>query len=96
MDVGYCENNYPEQSSGGEQQRAAICRAIIKSPKLILADEPTGSLDHVNAKAILSTFMDIKERIWQQFTKTGDPGLYMLYKALGEEQDKDHGKGENP
>ncbi len=44
VDVGYCENNYPEQSSGGEQQRAAICRAIIKSPKLILADEPTGSL----------------------------------------------------
>lgn len=40
--------------------------------------------------------MDIKERIWQQFTKTGDPGLYMLYKALGEENDKDHGKGENP
>lgn len=63
VDVGYCENNYPEQSSGGEQQRAAICRAIIKSPKLILADEPTGSLDHVNAKAILSTFMDIKERM---------------------------------
>ena len=63
VDVGYCENNYPEQSSGGEQQRAAICRAIIKSPKRILADEPTGSLDHVNAKAILSTFMDIKERM---------------------------------
>ena len=63
VDVGYCENNYLEQSSGGEQQRAAICRAIIKSPKLILADEPTGSLDHVNAKAILSAFMDIKERM---------------------------------
>ena len=44
MTVGYCENNYPEQSSGGEQQRAAICRAIIKSPELILADDPTGSL----------------------------------------------------
>lgn len=63
VDIGYCENNYPEQSSGGEQQRAAICRAIIKAPKLILADEPTGSLDNVNAKAILSTFMNIKERM---------------------------------
>lgn len=63
VDIGYCENNYPEQSSGGEQQRAAICRAIIKTPKLILADEPTGSLDNVNAKSVLSTFMKIKERM---------------------------------
>lgn len=63
VDVGYCENNYPEQSSGGEQQRAAICRAIIKAPKLILADEPTGSLDIANAKVVLSTLMDIKERM---------------------------------
>lgn len=61
MDIGYCEDNYPEQSSGGEQQRAAICRAIIKMPKLILADEPTGSLDNSNVKAILNTFVNIKK-----------------------------------
>ena len=61
VDIGYCENNYPEQSSGGEQQRAAICRAIIKAPKLILADEPTGSLDNSNVKAILNTLLDIKK-----------------------------------
>ena len=61
VDIRYCENNYPEQSSGGEQQRAAICRAIIKTPKLILADEPTGSLDNVNTKAILNTFVNIRE-----------------------------------
>ncbi len=63
VDIGYCEDNYPEQSSGGEQQRAAICRAIIKAPELILADEPTGSLDNANAKAILNTFLNIKERM---------------------------------
>lgn len=40
--------------------------------------------------------MDIKDRIWQQFKQTGDPGLYMLYRALGEEQDLENGKGENP
>ncbi len=40
--------------------------------------------------------MDIRDRIWQQFKKTGDPGLYMLYKALGEEQDRDNGEGETP
>lgn len=39
--------------------------------------------------------MDIRERIWKEFTQTGDPGLYMLYKALGEEQERNHGEGEN-
>ncbi len=63
VDIGYCENNYPEQSSGGEQQRAAICRAIIKTPKLILADEPTGSLDNANTKVIMNTLVNIKNTI---------------------------------
>ena len=40
--------------------------------------------------------MDIRDRIWQQFKKTGDPGLYMLYKALGEEQDIENGEGGTP
>lgn len=40
--------------------------------------------------------MEIRDRIWQQFKQTGDPGLYMLYKALGEEQELENGKGENP
>ena len=60
VDIGYCENNYPEQSSGGEQQRAAICRAVIKTPELILADEPTGSLDNANVKTIMNTIVNIK------------------------------------
>ncbi len=44
----------------------------------------------------LEGLMDIKERIWEQFKQTGEPGLYMLYKALGEEQELENGKGENP
>lgn len=63
VQISYCENNYPEQSSGGEQQRAAICRAIIKTPKLILADEPTGSLDSANAKAIMNTLCNIRDTL---------------------------------
>ena len=52
-------HKYPEQLSGGECQRVAICRALIMSPKLLLADEPTGLLDAANADKITDLLLSI-------------------------------------
>lgn len=59
-DVGLEERmaNFPAQLSGGEQQRVSIARALAKSPKLLLCDEPTGALDSKTGKQILQLLQD--------------------------------------
>ncbi len=52
---------YPYEVSGGQKQRAAVARALITSPQLILADEPTGALDSKAAEGLLSMFQSINE-----------------------------------
>jgi putative ABC transport system ATP-binding protein len=50
---------YPEQLSGGQQQRLAIGRALAARPQLVLADEPTGSLDETSSEAVLELFLEL-------------------------------------
>ena len=57
--IAVLAHKYPEHMSGGECQRVAICRALIMSPKLLLADEPTGLLDAVNADKITDLLLSI-------------------------------------
>ena len=55
-------NHYPSELSGGENQRIAISRALINQPEIILADEPTGSLDFENAKQIFKILFSLKNK----------------------------------
>lgn len=59
VNLSHRSKNYPNQVSGGEQQRAAIARALINKPSLIIADEPTGNLDGKTALQIINLFDEL-------------------------------------
>jgi lipoprotein-releasing system ATP-binding protein len=57
----------PSELSGGEQQRVAVARALINSPKIVFADEPSGNLDSKNAQALHELFFKLRENFGQSF-----------------------------
>ena len=59
--------NKPQQLSGGEQQRVAVARALINSPSIVMADEPTGNLDSSNARELHQLFIDLRNKFEQTF-----------------------------
>ncbi|PZF77587.1 ABC transporter [Aestuariivirga litoralis] len=60
--LGHRLDHYPSQLSGGEQQRVAIARALASGAKIIIADEPTGNLDHVTGEQIIKLLFDVKDQ----------------------------------
>lgn len=69
----------PNELSGGEKQRVAVARALINHPSVVLADEPSGSLDSHNKEELHQLFFDLRDRLGQTFViVTHDEGLASL------------------
>jgi lipoprotein-releasing system ATP-binding protein len=67
LGLGHRVDHKPEALSGGEQQRVSVARALINQPKIVMADEPTGNLDSVNARELHQLFVDLRTKLGQTF-----------------------------
>jgi lipoprotein-releasing system ATP-binding protein len=67
LGIGGRLDHKPSELSGGEQQRVAVARALINSPKVIFADEPSGNLDSKSAESLHKLFFDLRKKFGQSF-----------------------------
>ena len=67
LDLSHRESHKPNELSGGEQQRVAVARALINSPSIILADEPSGNLDTESAENLHNLFFKLRDEFGQTF-----------------------------
>lgn len=75
LDMSQREYYYPSQLSGGQSQRAAIARALVNNPSIVLADEPTGNLDSKNSKIIMDLLKDLNDQGNTMIMVTHDPKI---------------------
>ena len=75
------QDRFPDQLSGGEKQRLAIARALVHSPRLLIADEPTGNLDEDNVRGIMNLFKTLHEEGVTILLTTHDPLVRELSSA---------------
>ncbi len=72
FDLAYLKDSYPSSISYGEAQRVAVLRSVINKPKVIIADEPTSSLDNESANYIVDLFSELKEEGYAVIIATHD------------------------
>lgn len=82
LNISHLLSHSTDHCSGGERQRISICRALITSPKLIVADEPTGNLDSKNSHELMSIFKQLNEEGKTLLIVTHDPMIASYSKRL--------------
>jgi putative ABC transport system ATP-binding protein len=87
VDIPEIADKLPSQTSGGQQQRAAIARALANDPKLVVADEPTGNLDTVSAGLVFALFEELVEQGKTLVVVTHDRELVRLVPRVEEVRD---------